>query len=361
MSMTPSSASEAHQPVNPVRKSPWLSGMIGVASFVLLSIVLSVYWLFLTSSGLHWLLMQTSQISGDTIRFSGIHGTLRSMHVERIDIEQQAFSGTLLDTRLAWQPQKLFSQQVSIDHITIASIQAKPTTPSATASSMPDSLQWPVAISIPSLHIDSIHYSTPSNDSSYTISHVELSLNSNGLHHQLNRLDFNTPWGQVTTRADLDGQAPFRLSAQLEWHDASHWGDAIAKINGDLSQLFIQSHATQTLQKRDLALLVQPFADNPIKQFQASFEGLNPVHFTQGLPNARLSIDANLLQNDDGTLSGPLRISNSTASSFDEGGIPFTVLEADTAITPQQVSLQNMRLQLAKLVRVSLGQEIRNC
>ncbi len=350
MSMTPSSASEAHQPVNPVRKSPWLSGMIGVASFVLLSIVLSVYWLFLTSSGLHWLLMQTSQISGDTIRFSGIHGTLRSMHVERIDIEQQAFSGTLLDTRLAWQPQKLFSQQVSIDHITIASIQAKPTTPSATASSMPDSLQWPVAISIPSLHIGSIHYLAPSNDSSYAISQVESSFNSNGLHHQLNRLDFHTPWGQVTARASLDGQAPFRLNAQLEWQDASHWGDAIVKISGDLSQLSIQSHATQTLHKRDLTLLVQPFADNPIKHLQASFEGLNPVDFIQGLPNARLSIDANLLQNDDGTLSGPLRISNSTASSFDEGGIPFTILEADTAITPQQVSLQNMRLQLAKLL-----------
>ncbi len=351
--MTPSPTPEARQPANPVRKSPWLSGMIGVISFVLLSIVLSVYWLFLTSSGLHWLLMQTSQFSGDTIRFSGIHGTLHSIHVERIDIDQQAFSGTLLDTRLTWQPQKLLSQQISIDHITIASIQTKPTPPTPPSPSpptLPDNLQWPVAVSIPSLHIGSIHHAAPNNDSPYMISQVELSLSSDGLHHQLSRLDFHTPWGQATARANLHGQAPFQLTAQLEWRDERHWGDAITEISGDLSQLSIQSHAAQTSRKRDLTLLVQPFAANPIQQLQATLDGLNPAHFLQDLPDARLSIDANLLQNDDGILSGPLRIKNSIAASFDEGGIPFTGLEADTAITPQQVSLQNIRLQLAKML-----------
>lgn len=350
MSITPPPTPETHQPANPIRKSRWLFGMIGVTSFVLLVIVLSAYWLFNTSSGLHWLLMHASRSSGESIRFSGVHGTLRSLHIERIDIDQQTFSGTLFDTRLTWQPQKLLSQQVSIDHISIASIQTKPSPPSPASSTMPDSLHWPVAVSIPSLYIGSIHRAASDNESPYSISQVELSLSSNGMQHQLNRLDFHTPWGRATATANLHGQAPFQLTAKLEWHDEGHWGDAIAEISGDLSQLSIQSHATQTSRKRDLTVLVQPFAASPIKQFQATFDGLDPAVFSPGLPSARLLIDVSLSQNTAGTLSGLMRINNSAAAPFNEGRIPFTGFAADAVITPQQVSLQNIRLQLAKML-----------
>ncbi len=351
MSTPPPLAPETHQPANPIRKSPWLSSMIGVIGFAIVAIVLSTYWLFNTSSGLHWLLMHASRSSGETIRFTGVHGTLRSLHIERIDIDQPVFSGTLLDARLTWQPQKLLSQQISIDHISIAAIQTKPSPPSSAAFTMPDSLQWPVvAVSIPSLHVGSIHYAASDSESSYTISQVELSLDSDGMQHRLNRMEFHTPWGRATGTGNLHGQAPFELTARLEWHDDGFWGDAIAEINGDLSQISIQSHAVQAFHKRNLTLLVQPFAVSQIKQFQAILEGLNPSDLLPGSPSARLSIDVSLLQNDAGTLSGPVRINNSAAAPFNEGSIPFTELAAHATITPQQASLQNMRLQLAKIL-----------
>nr|MBA3756604.1 hypothetical protein [Nitrosomonas sp.] len=335
---------------NPQTSHKRYDRLLGLLLALLLSISITGYWLFNSQSGLQWTFSVINRLSSDAIQFEGIHGTLRNMQIDHIHFASDELQFAMQNIRVIWNPNELFQKQIRINHISIEAmnIQVSPSTTEAPQAVLPENLTIPFALSIQSLTVGAIHQiSTADENSDLIISNLSLSLDSNGHYHQLNNLDFHTPWGIFSALAELNGNSPFDLSAQIDLSDADPWGDTQAVIIGNLAQMDIQIHAKQSAVKRDLKLQLQPFSANPVTQFHVVLEKLNPTVFLSDAPHANLSVSANLAKNESGQLAGKIQIENHAATTLNDGGFPFSAISTQALITPEVFKLQDIRAQIA--------------
>ncbi|WP_297324667.1 translocation/assembly module TamB domain-containing protein [Nitrosomonas sp.] len=308
------------------------------------------YWLLSTSSGLQWTFSTISRLSSDAIQFEGIHGTLQNMHIANIRMVSDEYQVLLHDVHVSWHPGQLFRKQVEIDQITIAAmdVQQLPTTSATLSPALPEHLIIPFSVSMHTLKVSVMRLISAENKhSTLTISDLALSLASNGHDHRLSNLDFHTRWGIVSAVAELNGQAPFDLSARIDLVNAEPWGDTEAMITGNLAQMAVQINAKQPNIKRDLTLHLQPFTTNPVTQFHADLEKLNPASFLSDAPTADLAVFAHLTQSESGQLAGEVQVENHAATPLNNGGLPFSKISTHALITAEFLELQGIRARIA--------------
>lgn len=340
---------QPHSNQNPKRISQKSKRLIGVLLIALVSISIAGYWLLNSQSALQGTLSGIKRLSSGTIQFEGIQGTLQNLRIESIHFANEEFRLTLHNIHVAWNPNNLFQKQIKIDQLSVEAIDIRilPSLTAAPQRTLPENLSLPFALSIHQIKVDSVHLiSTTHEDSDLIISDLTLSLDSNGHYHRLNNLGFRTPWGVFSALAELNGNSPFDLSAQIDLSDAHQWGDAQAVIAGNLEQMNIQIHAKQSLTKRDLTLQLQPFAANPVTQFQAVLEKLIPASFVSDAPHASLSVTANLTRNESGQLEGKILLENHAAATLNDGGLPFSAISTQARITAEVLQLQDIHAQI---------------
>ncbi|PXW83491.1 autotransporter secretion inner membrane protein TamB [Nitrosomonas sp. Nm84] len=317
------------------------------------------YWLFSTSSGLQWTFSTINRLSAGAVQFEEIQGTLQNMRIANIRMVSDEYQVSLQNVHVSWRPGQLLRKWIEIDQITIEAvdIQQLLATTATPPPTLPEHLTIPLAVSIHLLKVNTIQVISAENQhSALTLSNLALSLASNGYDHRLNHLDFHTHWGAVSALAALNGNAPFELSGRIDLADADPWGDTEAVITGNLEQLNIQINAKQSNIKRDLKLHLQPFAANPVTQFHANLERLNPAGFLSDAPTADLSVSAHLTQNESGQLAGEVQIENLTATPLNHSGLPFTKISTQVLMTENVIQLQNIRTRIAanEVIRGSL-------
>ena len=334
---------------NPKRtnqKSKWLIGLLFI---LLLSVSIAGYWLMNSQTGLQGTLSVINRLSSGTIQFEGIQGTLRNIQIKSIHFANEEFQLILHNTRVTWSPNDLLQKQIKIDQLSVEAIDIRilPSPTAAPQRALPQNLSLPFVLSIHQIKVDSIHLiSTIHESSDLIISDLTLSVDSDGYYHRLNNLDFRTPWGVFSILAELDGNSPFDLSAQIDLSDANQWGDAQAIITGNLDQMNIQIHAMQSVTKRNLTIQLQPFAANPVTQLHAILEKLNPASFVSDAPHASLSVIANLTRNESGQLEGKILLENHSATTLNDGGLPFSAISTQARITAEFLQLQDIHAQI---------------
>ncbi len=323
---------------------------IGLCLALLLLISMTGYWLLNSPSGLQWTFSTINRLSSGTVKFEGIHGTLRNLQIDHIHFANDEFQLAMQNVHIAWNPRELFQKHIEIRQLSVKSIDISALSSAAEASQpvLPEHLTLPFALSIQALTINSIRVlSSTSKNSNFIISDLTLSLSSDGHYHRLNNLDFHTPWGVISALAELNGNFPFDLSAQINLSDTDSWGDTQAAITGNLEQMDIQINAKQPNTKRDLKLQLQPFAANPVTRLHADLEKLNPASLLSDAPNANLSVSAHLTQNESGQLAGKIQIENLAATPLNDGGLPFSAISAQAVITPEILKLNDIDARMA--------------
>ncbi len=334
---------------SPKRTSQKPKRLIGLLVVALVSVSIAGYWLLNSQSALQGTLSLINRLSSGAIQFEGIQGTLQNLQIESIHFANKELQLTLHNTHVTWSPNDLLQKQIKIDQLSVEAIDIRilPSPTAAPQRTLPQNLALPFALSIHQIKVDSIHLiSTTHENSDLIISDLTLSLNSNGHYHRLNNLHFRTPWGVFSALAELNGNSPFDLSAQIDLSNAHQWGDAQAVITGNLEQMNIQINAKQSVAKRDLTLQLQPFAANPVTQFHAVLEKLHPASFLSDAPNASLSVIANLTQNESGQLEGKILLENHAAATLNDGGLPFSAISAQARITAEVLQLQDIHAQI---------------
>ena len=340
---------QPHSNQNPKRINQRSTRLIGLLVVALVSVLIAWYWLLNSQSGLQGALSAINRLSSGAIQFEGIQGTLRNIQINSIHFANEEFQLTLHNTRVTWSPDDLLKKQIKIDLLSVGmmDIRIHPSPAAAPQPTLPEDLSLPFALSIHQIKVDSVHLiSTAHEDSDLIISDLTLSLDSNGHYHRLNNLDFRTPWGVFSALAELNGNSPFDLSAQIDLSDAHQWGDAQAVIAGNLEQMNIQIHAKQSLTKRELTLQLQPFAANPVTQLHTILEKFNPASFVSDAPHASLSVITNLIRNESGQLEGKILIENHAAATLNDGGLPFSAISAQARITAEVLQLQDIHAQI---------------
>lgn len=340
---------QPHNNQNSKRINQKSKRLIGLLSMLLVFVSIAGYSLLNSQSGLQGILSVINQLSVGTIQFEGIQGTLRNPQIESIHFANEEFQLTLKNTRVTWSPNDLLQKQIRIDQLSVEAIDIR-ILPSPTATpqhTLPENLSLPFALLIHQIKVDSVHLvSTTHENLDLIISDLTLSLDSNGHDHRLNNLDFRTPWGVFSVLAELNGNAPFDLSAQIDLSDAHQWGDSQAVITGNLEQMNIQINAKQSLTKRDLTMQLQPFAANPVTQLHAVLEKFNPAAFLSDAPHASLSVTTNLTRNESGELEGKILLENDAAATLNDGGLPFSSIGMQARITSNTLQLQDIHAQI---------------
>jgi translocation and assembly module TamB len=88
---------------------------------------------------------------------------------------------------------------------------------------------------------------------------------------------------------------------------------------------------------------LQPFAANPVTQLHAILQQWNPGDFAANAPQAKLSVSAQLTQNEAGQLTGNIDIENHAPAPLDQGGIPLSAIHARALISSQLLALPEIR------------------
>ncbi|MER2514601.1 MAG: translocation/assembly module TamB domain-containing protein [Nitrosomonas ureae] len=302
-----------------------------------------------SQSGLQWTFSVIHRLSSGAIHFVGVRGVLHDLRIENIHFAGDEFKLEVQNIRIIWNPGELFHKQIAIDQLTVETLRihqlvSEKDTPRST---LPESLDLPLALSIHALTIDSMFLATAENKSAEpVITNLALALESDGHTHQLKFLNFYTPWVSVNASAEFNGDSPFDLSAQIDLSGVDSWGDAQMLITGNLERMTIQASTMQSTIAGDLQLQLHPFADNPVVQLDANIERLNPASFISAAPQASLSLSAHFVQDDSGRLEGTMRVENHAAATYDAGGLPLSLFSTRVWLTPESLRLQEIDAQM---------------
>ena len=322
--------------------------MIGLLA-LLFSISIAGYWLFNSQSGLQWTFSMINRLSSGEIQSEEVQGTLRNIYIANFHFSNDEFQLAMRNIHISWSPFELLLRQINIHDLSIETvfIDARASTTETPQRSLPDNLHIPFAVSIHAFQVDSIRITSAEDEhSEFIISDLTLSLQSDGRRHQLNKLDFHTPWGALNIAAKIDGNFPFDLSAHIDLTDTGPWGDTQAVVTGNLQQTNIRVNATRPTPRRDLHIQLQPFATNPVTEFHVMLEEFNPANFIASAPNANLSISADLTTGQSRKLEGNIIFKNQVYNTIDEDGLPFSAITTQAFITSEIFELQNIRVRI---------------
>lgn len=324
--------------------------LVGSLLFLPVFAAIAGYWLLYSVSGLQSTVAAVNRWGGGTVQLTGVHGTLQDLRVESILFKNEALELTLHDLRLNWSPTQLLHRRISINRLALESIRINQhTTETApTAPQPPDSLLLPFGLSIAAVTVGSIHFNAAIQENAEpVISDLMLALDSDGTHHRLTQLNFTTPWATVESQAELAGNAPFDLSARIGIA-AGAWGDIDTTVTGNLMQLTIQSVGQPSAANMTLQAQLQPFAENPLTQLHAILEQWNPADFLADAPQAKLSVSAQLMQDQAGQLAGHINIENHASAPLDQNGVPLSAIHTRVRISPELLMLPDVQVQSGK-------------
>jgi translocation and assembly module TamB len=223
-------------------------------------------------------------------------------------------------------------------------------------SPYPDNLRLPLAISVNKLSIDILQiFSKQDSTADYSARKLTASFSSDGHLHQVQDLNANLDYGQLTASVQIDGNRPFAVNAQAELVGltdftglAGHEAHVSASVSGNLLKLTINAKGSGAELSGKAEVVLTPYARYPVATLKAAVAGLNPQAFSLNAPKANLELQANLLSNATGALEGNLSVANLSPGPWDRDALPVQKIRAHATLSHELVKLDDMTLSLAK-------------
>ncbi len=260
-----------------------LLGFGSALSFISLSLILIIGWLFFTSLGGHWLL---KQVPGLTVE--GFNGQLiGKWQAQKVQWQSPDLSLNIEGLVFDWRPSCLLERRVCLEHLELAAVQVKTAeVPPPQATAIPidwASLRLP-AIELPQLNllevaflhgleVNKLAVGSLELNGKQQLSHLKLAATWQTTRIHLQELQLQSPFlpGGVSTKAKLSGWLMTEKNWPLNFELTSELSDAPIKINvsGDFAKLNLQANlvsATSSEQKpsginlKGWANLLQPAA-----------------------------------------------------------------------------------------------------
>ncbi|MDD3352473.1 MAG: hypothetical protein PHD22_02305, partial [Zoogloea sp.] len=345
---TPASPSPESAPPRPGR---WLAGglralLAGVLGLVTAA-VLVVGWLGGTGAGLRFATGLAESLSGGLVVIDDAGGyLLGQLRLGRVHVRTPTLHLEVRNLHLDWQPGALLGLRLEVERLAASEVRVA-TVPSAEPARLPASLEAPLAVHLGELRIDRLSLAGLA-DGLPASPHLELTalagqLDSDGRTHRFRHLAAATPFGLVAGEAELSGLRPFPLNmkASLATHQGGEAYDVRLTGDGSLESLTLAATASGAGMAGQLAAVATPFASLPLRSARLQVTDVNPRHFHEAAPAARLDIEVDLrpsvaaghqgdkpLATGDWVVSGPLRIVNRAPDALDRGALPLESLSS---------------------------------
>jgi translocation and assembly module TamB len=266
--------------------------------------------------------------------------------------------------RLSFSPLKL---QVAYLHVGDVDARLEPTPPTPTV--MPASLRLPLQLQLNDISLNklSLHQGLSTTE----LGHLQLHGESDGVQHNLALERLDTPYGKASAKLSLNGVQPFALSggAELSGEYEKEKYQLDAALSGSLAKLGIDLNARGDKLSGSAKIAATPFAPIPFQALELNAAHINPKLFSNGAPQADLSLQATLkpvmppagaatataASVDLSTLavSGPVRIVNTMAGALDQDRLPLISASAELRLDTQTQQLSQLQLKLVKDASIS--------
>ncbi|SDX86826.1 translocation/assembly module TamB domain-containing protein [Nitrosomonas sp. Nm33] len=335
-------------------KKPWLFIFF---LLLMLAMTASSIWITTTSTGLRFLLSMVSRVSGERIIFEDVNGTLRALSIKKISYTSDDLRSTIDDIELRWQPQLLFSRQLSIDMLTVKTIetQSSPSPkPDKKPFVLPENLRLPLSITLQKLEIGVLQMLTIGKEApDFTITNITASVESDAQRHSLREISLDSEFGKLSGSIQMNPDKPFDLSAHatlLSWLpstqiDAAETAISI-ELTGNLKEIkgTVTGKSVNAQGKGDFVL--HPFATMPLATLHLTIDKMDPSAFLADMPKANLSIHTDLIEDSAGKLQGNMVIKNSLPLPLDQNGLPMIEVRARSSISMDEIQFDDILLKM---------------
>lgn len=335
---------------------------------VIFAVVVGVVWLLGSEKGLQFALLRLPEMLAVPVKIEAknLQGSLwGGFSGSDIVVNTDAANYEISRLALAWQPEKLAEQHLSITNLTVGNIhiatKPQPPKPASPPPKLPESVKLPFTVAVDKLAVGQI---TEGKNKTVLLTGGELAYQYNHENHVVSVKSLVTPWSNSAGQFRLATVAPYGLLGRM---DLSGVLDGIA-VKGDLNVSGSLKDVALATQLQGLGINVQ--ADTQVKPFALTLgekvghirlvgEGVNPKAFLSSLPKANLSFSANVLPDlaDEKNmgLSGKIQLLNKLPLSADQQGVPVKQLTTSLAIQQAgAVEIVNAHAVLMKSGELSL-------
>ncbi|WP_246542262.1 translocation/assembly module TamB domain-containing protein [Collimonas antrihumi] len=266
---------------------------------------------------------------------------------------------------LSMSPLKL---TVAYLHVGDVDARLEPTPPQPTV--MPTSLELPLQLILNDISLNklSLHQGLSTTE----LSHLQLHGESDRIQHNLFLERLDTPYGKASAKLSLSGIQPFALSggAELsgEYEKEKYQLDAV--LSGNLAALNIDLNARGDKLSGTAKIAATPFAPIPFQQLELNAAHINPKLFSNGAPQADLSLQVALkpllppaaaiagsapaiVDLAALTVGGPITITNAMAGALDQDRLPLVSASAELRLDTQTQQLSRLQIKLLKNASIS--------
>lgn len=302
---------------------------------ILLAVLLAgLGWLLFSSGGLSWAIAAAERASAGQLRIEGAQGRLVgpiSAQTLSFDADQDRY--TVHGLQLDWRPAALLSGRLEIGTLSVARIELL-LSPGTAPATLPENLVLPLAARVDALDIGVLEMRASATAEARTLARdISAALSSGGRRHRLDKLHLNLDAGNLAARGTLAAEAPFALQAEAE---LTTTGTPVmrvaAKAGGALAAVDVSFNGQGEGFTADGQARLRPLAIQPLAALRLAVQGLDPRAFSPDAPQAQLTMNADLAEDNAGALAGSLHLKNTKPMTLDQNGLPFSQLAARMAL-----------------------------
>lgn len=345
-------------------RNRWLRALIPV--FLLGAAgVLALLGMAATQAGLSAVARLVTTLTSGAVAIERAEGSLIGpLRIAELRISAPTLNVQAQDLVFDWQPRLLLHGMTAVSTLRAATLRVTllPAPEPATAAALPQSLTIPLAVDIERIEVGRLvveRRGLPSGGKAAEVTPVtELSdvaarFGSDGRRHRLSRLLFGSPIGKLEAEAELDGERPFPLDAQVSLSGAADGNEyrVTAHANGNLEAFALDAVVDALDLKGQARIDVTPFAAVPLKRARIEAGEADPAALRPGLPRAALTLRADLQPREAAPaphegwgVAGPIEISNRTPGPIDRGLLPVRALKARAIWSAGKLELNEIDL-----------------
>lgn len=343
--INPDEISAPTAPSVPPRKPHWKTWLkAGLYSLLALFMIIVVilYWLIGTESGLRFGVHTVPKWFGVHIQTENLNGTIwRGFSGTDIHVSHRDFDLSIDKVRLDWNNRELWQRRFHVRLLDVGKInyinhsvpKPKP------VPTLPNSISLPVQIIIDNIQLGGFTLGkkeTPillASQASYTFDYHK---------HQLVFSGLNTPWQNIQGNIAITTQTPFALSGQLNGTGTLDKTavESAALIQGSLQQPDIFARLDGGDIHFRTHAVIRPYAlqlNYKIVSLNLQSRHINPAAFNTNLPFADLNLNLDLapVNNNKNQLAGHIKLGNEQPLAYNDpkhAGLPVRSIEGDINI-----------------------------
>jgi len=218
--------------------------LLTLFTLLICALLLVLGWLLATESGLQFLWRQVVARAGPELVITQASGTLAErLRIQELRYSTAAFSLTVEQLEIAWQPRKLLSGTLAFSEISAAAVRFEQLAGTADTDTGPTELPavaLPLELQLDALHVATVAIITAADTEALQLQDIALAARASGAHLALTRLSLAAPGLTLQAAAGLEmqGDYPLQGTLDLQWHsDALAPLAAHTRIEGNLRRI----------------------------------------------------------------------------------------------------------------------------